>query len=119
MPSNHSIKPIAEGITEITCNVAGLYFTYDRTLVAAPERKEPRRMPANFVPRDSALAFFGAQPPRRQKPAEVRIAAPVLCQKNDCRFILHCYLRTDDQPNAPIPALLRGRGRCHRLRPDQ
>jgi hypothetical protein len=80
-------KAIAEGITEITCNVAGIYFTYDRTLVTAPERKEPRRMPANFVPRDSARAFFGAQPPHRQKPAEVRIAAPVLCQKNDCRFI--------------------------------
>ena len=98
MPSNHSIKPVAEGITEIACNFVGLYFAYDQTLVAAPERNEPLRMMINFVPRDGALAFFGAQPSRRQKPAEIRIAAPVLGQKNDYRFIFHCYLRTDDQP---------------------
>ena len=97
MARNHAIEPVAEGITEITCNFVGLDFAYDQTLVAAPERNEPLRMTINFVPPDGALAFFGSQPPGRQKPAEIRIAAPVLRQKNDYRPIIHCYLRTDDQ----------------------
>ena len=58
MPSNHSIKSVAEGITEITCNFVGLYFTYDQTAVATPKRNEPLRMMINFVPGDGALAFL-------------------------------------------------------------
>jgi hypothetical protein len=57
MPSNHSIKSVAEGIAKIAGNFVGLRFAYDQTLVAAPERK-PARLLADFIPRDCGLAFF-------------------------------------------------------------
>src|SRR5204863_4734 len=54
-------------------------------------------MPANFIPSDYALAFFRTQPPRGQKPAEVRITATVLRQKNNRRSGSHSHLSSDDR----------------------
>jgi hypothetical protein len=119
MPSNHSIKSVAEGIAKIAGNFVGLRFAYNQTPAAAPERNEPARLLADFIPRDCGLACFltvTAPPSKAGRGLHSRV-----CLGRKEQWSIHpALLPANRQLKAiPIPALLRERERYRRLRPCQ
>ena len=105
VPCEHGVEPVAEGVAQRGSHVARIGLAHEQAVIAAPERDQALCVPADLVPRDGRFPLRRAQPPGRDQAAEVRVAAPVLSEKDEDRVVGQRDLGADDQMEAQLPGL--------------